>query len=458
MKIAIFSDCYLDLPGGIPTVINLEKRELEKRGHTVCIFSSGYPRTATEIAKLAKKRIFLVPSCRIFGRGLTPIARRPRIIEKWLTKNHPEVADFDIFYIHYEAGCSIAGLRFARAHGIPAIQVMHGREDVGEPLVITRGFRTLVASALNWFHSWYLPHPVKIRRDDYLARTRAAAKMWELMVNHANFADYVITPSKHFAKKLAHYGVLQLLIALPHGLPDEICDLPHQVHEYSGIKARVEVPTGVTNTTIKARTKVPTKSQNTPVNSTKTPSEPHDDVLRLIWHSRVAPEKRIMSFLEALTMVKIPYHLDVYGSGIELKRAQKYAHKHHLPVIFHGQTDHDVIYRELLRAHLDILVSYNYDTFGMTLIEAESAGAPVLIADPDLREAIPSSSYFLSRTPHPADLAAELNSLAAHPEKIATMSQKMLSHRDDIKISRKIDKLEHLFDKLIKDKLSQREN
>lgn len=43
MKIAIFSDCYLDLTGGIVTTINAEKAELERRGHTVYVFSSAYP-------------------------------------------------------------------------------------------------------------------------------------------------------------------------------------------------------------------------------------------------------------------------------------------------------------------------------------------------------------------------------------------------------------------------------
>jgi len=105
MKIAIFSDCYLDLTGGIVTAINADKAELERRGHTVYIFSSAYPKSQKEKQQLAKKHIYPVKSCRIFGRGLTPIARRPKIIEKELEKTHPELKNFDIFYVPYEAGC-----------------------------------------------------------------------------------------------------------------------------------------------------------------------------------------------------------------------------------------------------------------------------------------------------------------------------------------------------------------
>ena len=197
MKIAIFSDCYLDLTGGITSSINAQKAALEKAGHTVYIFSTGYPKTLEERQKLAKSSIFPVPSCRWLIRGVTPISRRPKIIEKWLLREHPEIKNFDIYYIHYESGCSIAGLILGKRLHIPTVQVMHGREDMGITNIIPFGFRTIVATLLNWFHSWYIPHPIKIHRDNYLADTIAKAKMWTLMVNHANFADHIITPSPY---------------------------------------------------------------------------------------------------------------------------------------------------------------------------------------------------------------------------------------------------------------------
>ena len=121
MKIAFFSDCYLDLTGGIKTSIDAQKVALEKNGHTVYIFSTGFPKNNKELKKLAEKNIFQVPSCRLFFRGLTPVSRRPKIIEKWLLKKYPEIKDFDVFYVHYEGGCSIAGLRLARRLKIPSV-------------------------------------------------------------------------------------------------------------------------------------------------------------------------------------------------------------------------------------------------------------------------------------------------------------------------------------------------
>lgn len=409
MKIALFSDNYLDLIGGITSSINAQKTALEKDGHTVYIFTTGYPRTNQELKKLAAQNIFVVPSCKIFFRGLTPISRRPGIIEKWLIKNHPEIKDFDVYYIHYEGGCSIAGLRLGKKFHIPTVQVMHGREDMGETNLIPHGFRTIVAVLLNWFHSWHLPHPVKVHCDDYLASSIAKAKMWTLMVNHANSADLVLTPSNHFRKKLIHYGVKKEIIVLPNGFPDS----------------------------------------SFPENPVVKKLNPGAE-LKIIWHSRVSAEKRMMPFLRALKNVKGKYRLDVYGGGGDFFRAKRYAKRHHMNAKFHGNVAYDKIQSAIANSHLDALVSYNFDTFGNTLIEAEAHGVPVFFCDPDMREVVPAGSFIMSKNETPEAMAEALNDLLQHPEKIAQMSRVMLENRSDILISRRIKLLEQIFNDIIK--------
>ena len=409
MKIAFFSDCYLDLTGGIVSLINAQKAALEADGHTVSVFSTGFPRSEAELGKLARDHIYQVPSCRFLFRGATPVPRRPKLIENWLLTHHPELETYDIFYVHYEAGCSIAGLRLARKLGIPSVQVMHGREDEGEAAIIPYGFRTFVAAALNWFHSWYIPHPVKIRRDDYLADTISKAKMWTLMINHAKYADYVITPSEHFRKKLAHYGLNSAIKVIPNGYPD--AKFPQQ----PAIKALAP-----------------------------------GQELRMIWHSRISGEKRILPFLQALTKLDGRYRLDVYGGGEDLPRARRYAKSHHLNATFHGDTKFDRVQAAILQSHLDILVSYNFDDYPLTLVEAEAAGVPAFICDKDMREIIPKGSYLLSSGPDPSAMAAALNHLLAHPDLIRKMSQTMLEHRDEVLISRRVKPLEDYFASIIK--------
>lgn len=401
MKIAFFSDCFLDLTGGIVTSISAQKEELENRGHTVYVFSSSYPKSKAETAKLKKENIFPVKSCRLIGRGLSPIARRPRTVEKQIMKEHPEIKDFDCFYVHYEAGCSIAGLRLGKKLGVKTIQVMHGREDIGEQNLVPYGLKTIVAILLNWFHSWYLPHHTKIKRDNYLATTVAAAKMWTLMVNHANYADLVLTPSEHFKKKLLHYGVKKPFKTLPNGILDK----------------------------------------NFISNLTPRTLKPNEE-MKIIWHSRVSAEKRILPFLQALTKVEGKYRLNVYGDGNDLRRAQNFAKKYHLNVHFHGVKGFKTVYPEIVKSHLDVLISYNFDNYPMTLIEAESAGTPVLFVDPDMSEVVPKAGSILTKGPNSDDIAAALNDLMSHPKKIQQMSRAMLAHRDEVRISNIINKLE----------------
>ena len=410
MKIAIFSDCYLDLTGGIVSSINAQKKALERLGHEVFIFSSGYPRRADELKELAKQNIFMVPSCKLFFYKLTPVARRPKIIENWLIKCFPELREFDIFYIHYEAGCSIAGLRLGHQLNIPTVQVMHGREDMGETHIIPFGFRSIVAFFLNGFHSLYLPHRLEVKRDNYLASSYAKAKMWSLMVNHANYADLVLTPSEHFREKLLHYGVTQRIEVFPNGYPD------------------AKFPK---NPKVKKLEK--------------------GDELKIIWHSRVSAEKRMMPFLKALTNIdRKKYQLDVYGGGGDYFRAKRYARDHRLNVIFHGNVDFSELQHQIERSHLDVLVSYNFDTFGMTLIEAEAAGVPVFFCDPDMLEVVPKGGFIMSASESSENMAAALKDLLEHPERIKKMSEVMLKHRHEVLISRRIKILEKIFSDIIK--------
>ena len=91
MKIAFFSDCFLDLTGGITSSIKAQKAALEKNGHTVYVFSSGYPKSKSELKKLAEQNIFQVPSCWLCFRGAAPVSHRPAIVERWLVREHPEI-------------------------------------------------------------------------------------------------------------------------------------------------------------------------------------------------------------------------------------------------------------------------------------------------------------------------------------------------------------------------------
>lgn len=382
MKVAIFTDIYAPWgSGGVASSIAAQKQALEKLGHEVVVFCPG--KNARE------KGVVTVPIHRYIKINNTPLALRPSKVELAVLQKYPDFADFDVVHVHYEASCSIAGIRLARRFGVPLVQTMHGREDMAIAINVPHPFKNLVAVILNFLHRKCLPHTVKIRRDKFQAPTLARAKMWELVVNHANYADMVLTPSRHFARKLEHYGVIKPLIPLSNGISADLVN--------AEVEAR-ELQDG--------------------------------DVLKMIWNSRVSCEKRILPFLQALTKLKRPYILYVYGDGNALKRAKRFVKKHSLKVKFFGRQSREKILERMQAVHLGVMASYNFDTQGMTLLEAQSTGLPVFFCDPEMVEVVPTGSFVLAGGPDATAMALTLDSVEA--KKVKAMSKQMLKRREEV--------------------------
>ena len=112
---------------------------------------------------------------------------------------------------------------------------------------------------------------------------------------------------------------------------------------------------------------------------------------------------------------------------------------------FHGNATFEEVQDAIPKAQLDVLVPYNYDDYPSTLVEAEAAGLPVFICDPDLEEVLPEKSFLISKNESPAAMATTLNDLFKHPERISKMSRVMLGNRNEVLISQRIKLLEKCF-------------
>lgn len=382
MKVAVFTDIYAPWgSGGIASSIKAQKLELEKMGHEVIVFCPGF--------EAREKHVVNVPSHRWLRINNSVVAKRPGVVEEFILQKFPDFAEFDVVHVHYEASCSLAGIRLARRFGLPLVQTMHGREDMAIAVNVPHPLKYLVASLMNYMHGKYLPHDIKIKRDKFQAPTRARAKMWELMVNQAQCADVVVTPSRHFAHKLEHYGVSRPFALVSNGVSTELvqAEFPERKLEDGA-------------------------------------------VLKMIWNSRLSHEKRILPFLQAVAMLKRPYLLYVYGDGNEMKAAERYVARHRLKVKFYGMCKREKILRSMAEAHLSILASYNFDNQPMTLLEAEATGLPVFFCDPNMLEIVPSESYIIAGGAEPAAMAMVLENLES--AKVAKMSRQMLKHRSEV--------------------------
>ena len=392
MRIAVFTDIYAPwATGGIVSSIQAQKRELEKLGHTVVVFCPGFDSDDPTVVT--------VPTFKWLKINETAVARTPQEIETAILDQRPEFGrEFDLVHAHYEAACSIAGIRLARRFGLPVVQTMHGREDMAIAVNVAPALRFGVAEALDLLHAQCLEHGVEVERDQFQAPTLTRARMWRLMVNHAESADIVVTPTRHFAEKLRHYGVTRPLRVVSNGVDEDLVTQEFQVR-------RLE--------------------EGAP--------------LLMLWNSRVSHEKRIMPFLKAVAQLQRPYHLTVYGDGNDLKKAQRYARQQDLAVEFRGRRPRTEIIRQMGSAQLAIMASYNFDTQGMTLLEAKATGLPVFFCDPNMREVVPEGSYVLAVGPEPEAMAAALEALPAG--QIEKMSRVMMAHREEALQSAQIQKL-----------------
>ena len=392
MRIAVFTDIYAPwATGGIVSSIQAQKRELEKLGHTVVVFCPGFDSDDPTVVT--------VPTFKRLKINETAVARTPQEIETAILDQRPEFGrEFDLVHAHYEAACSIAGIRLARRFGLPVVQTMHGREDMAIAVNVAPALRFGVAEALDLLHAQCLEHGVEVERDQFQAPTLTRARMWRLMVNHAESADIVVTPTRHFAEKLRHYGVTRPLRVVSNGVDEDLVTQEFQVR-------RLE--------------------EGAP--------------LLMLWNSRVSHEKRIMPFLKAVAQLQRPYHLTVYGDGNDLKKAQRYARQQELAVEFRGRRPRTEIIRQMGSAQLAIMASYNFDTQGMTLLDAKATGLPVFFCDPNMREVVPEGSYVLAAGPEPEAMAAALEALPAG--QIEKMSRVMMAHREEALQSAQIQKL-----------------
>ena len=416
LKIAIFTDVFLEVAGGIPSSIQAQKDILEQLGHEVTVFCPGRKQPKD-------KSIVLVPTMRLLKINEAPTSRGPKKVEKFVREKYPHFSDFDIVHVHYEASCSIAGARLAREFGVPLVQTMHGREDMAIAMNVPHPFKTVAAFFLEFMHGRYIPHEASVSRDNYLAPTIARAKMWRLMVSQANFADQVLVPSQHFEDKLKHYGVKKPIAIVSNGVSDELVARFDKIAKERGVSELRSMREG----------------------------EP----LKLIWNSRVSHEKRIIPFLRAVRKMTQPVKVSIYGDGNALTQAERYVQTHGISksVKFYGAVDHDKILEKMLSQHLSVMTSYGFDTQGLTLLEAEATGLPVFFVDPDMREVVPRAGS-IKAGKSSSEMAKKLDWVAYHPESIEKMSREMLLCRGEIFQSTQIRKLLEIYIRLAGSRVS----
>lgn len=441
LRIAIFTDVFLGIPGGIPSSIRAQKTALESLGHQVTIFCPGtqqdFENPLSQFGANHDPNIILVPTAKFLVNG-APFSKWTKEVVRFIEGKYPNLTEsFDLFHIHYEATTSMAGLILAKKYHIKTVQTMHGREDMAIAINVPHPFKTLAAIGINLIHRTTLkPILKKSPKSDYqnpeikkspdlnyqnteikdLAPTIARREMWQMMVRQANLADQVITPSAHFAKKLQLFGVTRPISVISNGINDqEIANLTQQIRIYQ-----------------------------------------NDKPLRVLWFSRLSKEKRILPFLEALKITQelepnFRFVFTIIGDGNQMSKVQKFCKKHfdEASIKILGTIPHQEILQKYTKdQHLSIINSYQFDTQGLTILEAAACNLPVIYADPDMSEIVPNHGGLCAKSPAPRAMAELLLKIHRQPEIIQKLSQNLAASEKTYLQSHQIEKLLDLYRQL----------
>ena len=428
LRIAIFTDVFLGIPGGIPSSIRAQKASLEALGHQVTIFCPGtqqdFKNPLSKFGANHDPNVVIVPTAKFLING-APFSKWTKQVVRFIEKKYPNLNEsFDLFHIHYEATTSMAGLILAKKYHIKVVQTMHGREDMAIAINVPHPFKTLAATGINLIHRATLKSITKKSpKPDYqnpeiknLAPTIARREMWQMMVRQANLADQVITPSAHFAKKLQLFGVTRPISVISNGINDqEIANFTPQICTYQ-----------------------------------------NHEPLRVLWFSRLSKEKRILPFLESLRIAQelepdFRFIFTIIGDGNQMSKVQKFCKKHfdEASIKILGTIPHQEILQKYTEGqHLSIINSYQFDTQGLTILEAAACNLPVIYADPDMSEIIPNHGGLCAKSPAPRAMAELLLKIHRQPELIQKLSQNLAASEKTYLQSHQIEKLLDLYRQL----------
>lgn len=192
MNILMVSDVYFPRINGVSTSIETFRAELEAAGDAVTLIAPRYGGEAPDekIVRIAARVVPFDPEDRMMSHGaVARLADRLR------------GGAYDVVHIHTPFVAHYAGLKLARALGVPCVATYHT------------------------FFEEYLFHYVPMLPRSWL---RAAARTFSR--RQCNDVDAVIVPSTAMRDALHNYGVTSRIQVLPTGIPRErfqpVCGAP----------------------------------------------------------------------------------------------------------------------------------------------------------------------------------------------------------------------------------------
>jgi len=328
VHILLFADQHPLTLGGAQVSMRLQRRFLERAGHTVSVVSPRRhgPAGRREGRTPGDVDLPSLPITVDLEYGMFwPGRRAERRVEAALRERPP----VDVVHVQGDFWGAFLGLRYARRRQLPTVITMHNNVEAG-----IRAVAPLPGLVLRGLNGWQ-------RR--MLRTTARGPDGGAFLAGLAARADRVVAPSGHFARLLREAGVAEAAI----------------------------VRTGVDDELVRGLASGPVQPRS--------PGE----LPRLVWLGRFSREKRPLELLEALALAGGRARLEMFGQGLLWRRAQQLARERGLGerVVFRGNVPHPEALAAIASADALVQTSVGFETQGMTVFEALALGTPVVLSD-----------------------------------------------------------------------------
>lgn len=351
MHVVMFADQHVESLGGAQVSMRLQRRYLERAGHTVTVVAPRMHRPAPADPAYVDLPSIPVTPDREYALSW-PGIRTDRFVDAALSRRAP----VDVVHVQADFWGAFIGHRYAARHGLPVVHTMHNRVDVG--IEATAPLPGLVLRVLNaWARRALRPAlPGRGGEDGHDG--------WAYLSRLARLSAAVTAPSAHFARRLETHG------ALPAGGTASGSGGVAGV----GTAAEVDVVWNGIDDDILDATLAAGQAE-------RRPARP-----RFVWVGRMSPEKRLLPFLEAVAASGIVADVEVIGGGAQLRAAKRLVERTRpvASIRFSGRLPYARTLARLAEADAVVQTSIGFETQGMTVFEAASLGTPAVVSDPDI--------------------------------------------------------------------------
>ncbi|UTX53352.1 glycosyltransferase [Leucobacter aridicollis] len=376
MHVLIVTDQHPDSLGGVQVALRLQRKFLERAGHTVSIAAPALHRRGYVVAPADRAAYIDLPSTSITRDreyGITlPGRRSDRALDRALAARAAAGAGpVDLVHIQGDFWGAMIGLRAARRHGLPVMFTMHNNVDEG-----TRAVTPLAPLAFAGLRAWRRCAVGRVPRQKRAETRTSAPGAWRYLAELTAGAALVTAPSGHFAAELEEHGVARSVEVTQGGVDDELIGAVRAVERTERSRPR------------------------------------------LVWLGRMSGEKRVLEFVEALGKSGVDADVALHGAGLLLSKVERRIVALGLQdrVRVAGPVPYEAALAAMREADALVQTSIGFETQGLTPYEAAALGTPTIFCDENIFTDLAVSPAWLAAD---ASVSALAESLRAAVSEIA---------------------------------------